>query len=509
MWWLGIIAIFLYILYKAQYGFWKRHPAVPSLPGRIFSGNLLDFLLFKTNFGYHLKKIYDDPAFTDKPVVGIYGLYRPSLLIREPELIKRILIKDFDCFHNRFHDIDVKYDPIGGQMMFYTSFRLWREMRQKLSPVFTSAKLKHMYPLIQNVAKNIEGYLGKQKSIHPLEMKNFCARYTSDIVATTLLGFKSNSLENPSEELWKEIALMAYFNLKRAIDFMVILFVPKMARLFRSKLFYKKTEDFLRDSITHAIKERELSGLPRNDLIDMFVKLREEAADDDRDMDKFMETLIAQGAIFIAAGSDTSSTTMSNALFELAKQPEVQKKLKEEIRQTFALDEGSTISYENLNNMKYLDMVINETLRLYPVLPILERKYQRPEGTSGDYSLKPFCDFELSNDMPIYISLFGLHYDPKYWSNPIKFDPERFSPENKSTLNPMAYLPFGMGPHNCIGSRLALLQMKCGLVHLLHNHHVRVGKRTCLKPEFETKSILFEIKGGIHLEVVKDIDFSE
>lgn len=73
----------------------------------------------------------------------------------------------------------------------------------------------------------------------------------------------------------------------------------------------------------------------------------------------------------------------------------------------------------------------------------------------------------------------------------------------------MTYLPFGMGPHNCIGSRLAMLQMKCGLVHLLHNHHVRVGKQTCLNPEFETKSILFEIKGGIHLEVVRDAVLSE
>ncbi|XP_061402158.1 cytochrome P450 6g1-like, partial [Musca vetustissima] len=477
------------------------HPQVSSVPGRIFSGNLYDFLSFKTNFGYHLKKIYDDPQFADKPVVGIYDLYRPALLIKDPELIKQILIKDFDCFCYRFHDIDINYDRIGGQMMFYTCYRVWREMRQKLSPVFTSAKLKYMYPLIQNVAKNIEAYFDSESEVHPVELKYFCARYTSDIVATTLLGFQSNSLQNPNEELWKEIALLAHFNLKRAIDYMVILFAPKLARLFRSKLLYEKSEEFIKASINHAVKERLLRGEQRNDLIDMFVKLRDEASHNGRDVEKYMQTLIAQAAIFIAAGAETSSTTMSNALFELAKQPDVQQRLKSEIKQAFDQEESSVLSYEILNNMKYLEMVINETLRLYPVLPILERLYKRPAGKSTHYSLRPYCDFDIPNDMSIYISLFGLHYDPKYWPNPTKFDPDRFSHENKLHINPMTYLPFGSGPHNCIGSRLAMLQMKCGLVHFLRRHHVRVSKDTVLNPEFDTKSILLEVKGGIHLEV--------
>ncbi|XP_073844905.1 cytochrome P450 6g1-like [Musca autumnalis] len=504
MWWLGLIAITVYILYKIQYGYWSKYPGVPSVPGRIFSGNLFDFLRLKTNFGYHLKRVYDDPKFSDKPVVGIYGLYKPSLLIKEPEIIKRIMVKDFDSFHNRFHDIDINYDTIGGKMMFYTTYDQWKEMRQKLSPLFTSAKLKYMYPLIQNVAKNIEEYFGKSHQAQSIEMKNFCARYTSDIVATTLLGFKSNSLENPSEELVKEIDKITRFNLKRAIDFIVVLFAPKLARLFGSKLLYESTEQFLRFSVSHAIKERELCGVQRYDLIDMFVRLREEAANSGKDMDKYMETLIAQGAIFIAAGSDTSSTTMSNALFELAKRPELQTRLKAEIQNAFAKEQSETISYESLHNMEYLDMVIKETLRLYPVLPILQRIYMNPKGDTGKYSLKPYCDFDIPNNMPMYISLFGLHYDPKYWPNPTKFDPERFSPMNKSAIDPMTYLPFGMGPHNCIGSRLALLQMKCGLVHLLRNHHVRVCADTVLNPAFETKSILLEIKGGIHLEVVRD-----
>lgn len=92
----------------------------------------------------------------------------------------------------------------------------------------------------------------------------------------------------------------------------------------------------------------------------------------------------------------------------------------------------------------------------------------------------------------------------QYWPNPTRFDPERFSPENKKSMNPMIYLPFGMGPRNCIGARLANLQLKCGLAHLLKHHHVRLCKDTVTQPEFDSKSIILQLKGGVYLEIVKD-----
>lgn len=70
----------------------------------------------------------------------------------------------------------------------------------------------------------------------------------------------------------------------------------------------------------------------------------------------------------------------------------------------------------------------------------------------------------------------------------------------------MIYMPFGMGPHNCIGNRLAMLQIKCGLVYLLRNHHVRVCEETVLQPEFDAKSFVLQFKGGVQLEIVKDED---
>lgn len=75
---------------------------MPSVRGQIFSGNFRDFITFKSNFGYHLKAIYDDPNFAKASVVGVYSLYKPGLLIKDPDIVKSVLIKDFDSFYDRF-----------------------------------------------------------------------------------------------------------------------------------------------------------------------------------------------------------------------------------------------------------------------------------------------------------------------------------------------------------------------------------------------------------------------
>ncbi|XP_061386673.1 cytochrome P450 6g1-like [Musca vetustissima] len=491
--------------YRRQFSYWKRHKTIPSVEGRIFSGCLVDTLRFKTNFGYYLKTIYDDPEFANEPLVGIYGLHEPALMVKEPQIIKSILVKHFDSFHDRFAEQDVDYDPIGGQAMFMTSYATWKEMRTKLSPLFTSAKLKTMYGLIQNVALNMERYLEKQSKVMRCDMKEFCASYTIDIIATVLLGFQSNSMENPSEELRNIIRKLTEFSGRRAFNFIIAFFVPSLARFFRSKLLYEETEHFLRTSIVQSVEERKLSGETRNDLIDILVKLTDEAKESGRDMSQFMDCLLAQVGISISAGFDTTATSMSNALLELAKQPEIQRRLKKEIKEAFEAEKGTSVSYENLSKLQYLDMVVCETLRLYPVLPILQRRYNKGMGAREGYSLKPYSDFVLPDGMTMFICTYGLHYDPKYWPEPHKFNPERFVPENKVTLlNSMTYLPFGAGPHNCIGARLAMLQLKCGLVHLLKNHYVRICDQTVVEPEFEARSFVLQVKGGMYLEIVKD-----
>lgn len=161
--------------------------------------------------------------------------------------------------------------------------------------------------------------------------------------------------------------------------------------------------------------ERERSGKQRNDLIDILVALKHEKADAhiNREIANNPDVLVAQAAVFLTAGFETSSSTMTFTLYELAKRPDLQNRLRTEINLALVKENG-TLSYDTIsNNLEYLNMVVDEVLRLYPVLPFLDRQHKRPAGEKNGFSLKPFYNFTLPDEMPIFIPVFGIQRDPK------------------------------------------------------------------------------------------------
>ncbi|XP_015177200.1 PREDICTED: cytochrome P450 9e2-like [Polistes dominula] len=138
-------------------------------------------------------------------------------------------------------------------------------------------------------------------------------------------------------------------------------------------------------------------------------------------------------------------------------------------------------TYDSINNMQYLDAVINESLRRYPIAVFLDRM------VVDDYELPPALPdgkpYLLKKDKYIWITVYGLHHDPNYFENPFKFDPERFLIKGKEIINSGYYLPFGMGPRMCIGNRFALLEMKVLIFHLL----ARCNLKPCTKTQIPLK----------------------
>ena len=97
-----------------------------------------------------------------------------------------------------------------------------------------------------------------------------------------------------------------------------------------------------------------------------------------------------------------------------------------------------------MSSLPYLDMVVAETLRMYPILPFLDRRAET------DYQF-PGTKLSIKAGTPVLIPMHAMHMDPNYFPNPQVFDPERFSPENKRNIKPNTYFPFGDGPRICIG----------------------------------------------------------
>lgn len=182
-------------------------------------------------------------------------------------------------------------------------------------------------------------------------------------------------------------------------------------------------------------------------------------------------------------------------------QPDIQSRLREEIRQTL-LASGGELTFDAINGMEYLNMVFLETTRLYPILPFLDRQCTADEG----YSLEPFAPFTIPKGMPVIVPAYALHRDPQHFPDPERFDPERFSAANRANIPPYTYMPFGLGPHSCIGERFALVQSKVGMVSFLRSHRVRPSLRTpCVgRMVYAKTSLLLQPMNDLYLSVERD-----
>ncbi|PSN36922.1 Cytochrome P450 4C1 [Blattella germanica] len=122
---------------------------------------------------------------------------------------------------------------------------------------------------------------------------------------------------------------------------------------------------------------------------------------------------------------------------------------------------------KDLNDMKYLERVIKETLRLYPVLPTIARTLSEEVRLDG---------YTLPAGLMVFLPSFLTHRLPEYFPEPERFDPDRFLPENVANRHPYAYIPFSAGPRNCIGQKFALLEVKTVLSFVLRRFKVRAVK---------------------------------
>lgn len=245
-----------------------------------------------------------------------------------------------------------------------------------------------------------------------MDVNDACSRFTTDEIATTAFGIRINSFENPDNEFL--IQNRENVDERPLFTMIVMLLLPRLAHFFRVRMFTKRHHEFLRYYLNRAIEERKISGEKRYDLIDTLVKLRAEAEGNvEASQDKLYDDMIlAQGSIYYIAGHETTMASMSFTLWLLAQHPEIQRKLRLEMKRCIE-DNMGVVNYDTLNSMEYLDMVVHESLRLYPVLPFLDREYSCSSDGLQQFSLNPYHNFVLRPGMPIFISSMGIHRDPK------------------------------------------------------------------------------------------------
>lgn len=488
---IAVITAFYYLV-KRQYSYWERR-GIPYIEPEFPFGNAK--IISRTmHASLAMKKFYDELK-GKAPFGGIFIFQRPVALLLDLSLIKRVLTKDFANFNDRGLYFNEKDDPLSAHL-FSIDGKKWKNLRARLTPTFTSGKMKFMYPTVIEVADHFKDALfGLVDGEAELEIKDLLARFTTDIIGTCAFGIECNSLKDPAAE-FREMGRKAFEEprYRASISFLIGSF-KNVSRFLGLKITREDVLTFFMKVVRETVDYREKNHISRNDFMDILIKLKNKKSDEDGLGALTIEEIAAQAFLFFLAGFETSSTTMTFCLYELAINPDIQEKARQEARKVIQRHDGK-FTYESMTEMHYIDQVIHETLRKYPPVSNLTR------GTQNDYHV-PDTDFVIEKGTQVWIPIFGIQRDEQYFPDPEKFDPERFTHDEVAKRDAALWLPFGDGPRNCIGLRFGMMQTRVGLITLLNNFEFSPSSKTNIPLKIKKKGFILAPEGGMWLKLKK------
>lgn len=490
----SIITILLSIFfYYNKTNYFKKH-GIPYLEPMPIFGNMASPLFQLTSLADQLKQIYYINE--NAKYIGLYDFSTPVIMIRDPELMRSIATKHFDHFVDHRGFVDPIQDPLFGGNIFSLRGDNWREVRNLLSPSFTSSKMKGMFKLMLKCSENFVDFLTEQSiKQQSINSKDAFTRYTNDVIATCAFGVTVDSMRNPNNEFYVLGKKATNFEGILSIKFFLLRNFPMISKLLRVKLIGSYVEDFFYEIVRDTIAMRDEKGISRPDMIQLMMETRHNKDGNGRVLS--IEDMTSQAFIFFFGGFDTSSSLMCFLAHEISINNDIQKRLQNEIDELYGKCNGEP-SYEAINDLQYLEAVINEALRMYPIATFLDRictkSFVLPPTLPG---VKPL---QLNYGDNLWFPAYAVHRDPKYFNEPDKFLPERFIGD-KIAINSPAYVPFGNGPRMCIGNRFALLETKVLFFHLIAKCQITPSKKMILPLEFSNRSFTITAKGGFWLDL--------
>ncbi|XP_026324727.1 probable cytochrome P450 9f2 [Hyposmocoma kahamanoa] len=397
-------------------------------------------------------------------------------------------------------------------------------MRTTLSPAFTGSKMRHMMPFMTEISQNIITYLKENvKGNEDVDINDLIRRYTNDVIASAGFGIVVNSVKDKDNEFFKLGEGIFKFTGLQRIAFFIATVWPNLYKKLGIPLFPESTTNFFRNLVSTTIDYREKNNVERPDMIQLLMEatkgnLKHKSNENEKDNVGFatvdeglkpqsvnrkwtFDELTGQVFIFFAAGFESSGSTLVMAIHELSINPHIQEKLYQEVKEF--KEKNNALSYDNIGDLKYLDCVLNETMRKWSAAMIMDRTctkaYELPPPREGGKT------FKLKPGDIVYNMVNSIHMDEKYWPEPEKFDPDRFSDENKHNIKPFTFMPFGMGPRNCIGSRFAILELKVLLFDLISNYKVVKSEKTLIPIVLEPSEVNIKPKGGSFVRLEKRV----
>ncbi|KAJ3659328.1 hypothetical protein Zmor_011019 [Zophobas morio] len=344
----------------------------------------------------------------------------------------------------------------------------WLNRRKILTPAFHFSILQQFVEIFNKHTDDLVKNFGKLLDQAYISVDSHVAQFTLKTVAETAMGTKLKFIKKEEIEYRQAIIDMGQIAAYRMLNSWFIngfvnLFSPNY---FKEKKLIKTLHNFTRsiiadrEQITEKLNDdpddhEVYKGRKRMAMLDLLLKTKnEEKTIDEKGICEEVDT-------FMFEGHDTTATALSFALMLIACNKNVQDLIVEEIEAvTGALNKAPT--FNDLQQMKYLERVLKEVLRLYPSVALIGRKLGEELITATGY--------RIPKDTFVYLQIYDLHHNPEFYPDPEKFDPDRFLPENTKDRHPFAYVPFSAGPRNCIGQKFAMLELKAALCGILSQY---------------------------------------
>lgn len=327
-------------------------------------------------------------------------------------------------------------------------------------------------------------------------------------------GIDEDSIKEPENDFIQNGKSFTNTQGLQGFKFFLATMIPEyIFTLFRVRLTPACVARFYENVVSRTIKFREENHIIRPDFIHLLMQarrnlLQKDTTDKNLDSGGFSTVpehsqytktdllewsdldITAAVASFYFGGIDSTTIVLCFAVYEVSLLSEVQAKLHGEIDDVQNSLKGLKLTYELIQKMKYLDMVVSETLRLWPPIGLTNRKCTKDIIITN----KNGAQVTISKGSIIQIPIQAIQRDARFFPNPLRFDPERFSEENRLRINQDAYMPFGTGPRNCVGSRLALMQAKCILYYLFLNFKVEISSRTDVPMQLDKRAMSVNAK---------------
>ncbi|RNA30710.1 Cytochrome P450, partial [Brachionus plicatilis] len=371
-------------------------------------------------------------------VVGYFEGSTPIVLTTDIKFIKNVMIKDFNCFVNRRNFASFAVEPTD-KFMSVLKDEEWKNVRAILTTAFTSGKLKSMSKHINECsdvfAKHLEK-LSEQDGI--FDTKKLFSGFTLDVISSCCFGVSTNSINQPDNEFIQHMHQIFRNSIRADPKMMLLFFFPKLAAFLIKRglveFFPIKSLKFFENFINLIIERRKNKLETRDDFIQNILdheenKLFETAIKDfenhhgesklykwNTELKKTLtnKEILSQSILFLLAGYETTAQTLCYVAYNLAMNPVYQKKLCQEIDTVLEKYDGK-ITYDSVNEMSYMDNVVDESLRLFPPALRLDRVANKDYEYNG---------MKIKKGMVWSVPIWALHHDPEIYPNPYEFRPD-------------------------------------------------------------------------------------